>query len=138
MLTLLVRSTSELAAAVIFPAPLCVQVPFDRVSCPPPVASRVPVLVFVQPVQVSGFTVRVWPLILPLIVPELTRFKLPTPTVPAPVMFDEVVSTEPLTPLTRPLYCPLPLFKLTVPLPLRVNEFSRYNEVLLPSALMLI
>src|ERR1700685_1189666 len=135
MLTLLVRSTSEPAAAVIFPAPLCVQVPFDRVSCPPPVASSVPVFVFVQPVQVSGFTVRVWPLILALIVPELTKFSAPLPTVPAPVMFDEVVRTEAATPVIKPLYCPLVLFRLTVPAPLRVSEFSRNNSVLLPAAL---
>ena len=81
---------------------------------------------------------RVWPLILAFIVPELMKFKAPLPTVPAPVMFDEVVRTEAATPVRKTGIRPLPLFRLTVPLPLRVNEFSRYKSVLLPSALIVI
>ena len=91
MLTLLPRFTAEPAPAVIFPAPLCVQVPLERRSVPPPVASSVPVLVFVHRAQVSGLTSRVWPLMLAFIVPELLKFNSPLPTVPAPSMVDEVV-----------------------------------------------
>src|SRR5580700_2387112 len=96
-LTLFSRFTMEPAAAVIFP-PVLVQVPPERTSVPPPVASSVPVLVFVQEAQVSGLTSRFWPLMLALIVPELTKFNSPSPTVPAPTIFEEVVRTAAAVP----------------------------------------
>src|SRR5579863_9128766 len=135
MLALLVRYTLELAAAVIFPAPVCVQVPLVRVRVPPLVASSVPVLVLVQVEQVSGLMFRFTPLMLALIVPELTKFNCPLPTVPPPVIFEEVVRTEPLVPKRYPVYCPLLLVRLMVPLPLRVRLFSIFSPVVLPDAL---
>src|SRR5579859_1873955 len=97
MVTPLVRFTADPLVALMVP-PVFVHVPLERVRVPPFVASSVLLLVLMQPLHASGLMVRVAPLILALIVPELVKFSAPFPMIPVPVMLDWLVRTDPAAP----------------------------------------
>src|ERR1700722_389071 len=123
-------TTSDPVPAEILPAPLCVQLEALSTNWPPPVASRVPVLVDAPP----GDTYKFAALTLALIVPVLARTRFPLPTVseeppPPPLMVEALVRIVPLAPVMK--FGP-PVPRTTDPAPLKVRLAPMSRAVLLP------